>query len=49
MDGEHDVDESAYTGPTAGGGIATEGDGGVAVEIDTLLPAEQAAVKRFFE
>ncbi len=49
VDGEHDVDESAYTGPTAGGGIATEGDGGVAVEIDTLLPAEQAAVKRFFE
>ncbi len=49
VDGEHEVDEAAYTGPTAGGGIAAEGDGGVAVEIDALLPAEQAAVKRFFE
>lgn len=49
VDGEHDIDESAYSGPTAGGGIATLGDGGVAVEIEALLPAEQAAVKRFFE
>jgi len=49
VDGAHDVDESSYTGPTAGGGIAAMGDGGVAVEIETLLPAEQAAVKRFFQ
>ena len=49
VDGEHDVDESAYTGPKDGGGIASEGDGGAAVQIDTLLPAEQSAVKRFFE
>lgn len=49
LDAEHDVDESAYTGPTAGGDIASEGDGGAAVQIDVLLPSEQAALKRFFE
>jgi hypothetical protein len=49
VDGDHEVDESAYTGPKAGGGIAGEGDGGSAVQIDALLPAEQSAVKRFFE
>ena len=49
VDGEHKVDQSAYNGPTAGGVIANAGDGGVAVEIDALLPDEQAAVKRFFE
>ncbi|MGB8854774.1 MAG: hypothetical protein WCC69_14565 [Pirellulales bacterium] len=49
VDGEHDVDESAYTGPQAGGGIASEGDGGAAVQVDSLLPAEQSAVRRFFE
>lgn len=49
VDGEHDVDEEAYAGPKAGGGIASEGDGGSAVQIDSLLPAEQSAVRRFFE
>lgn len=49
VDGEHDVDESAYTGPQAGGGITSDGDGGSAVQVDSLLPAEQSAVKRFFE
>lgn len=49
VDGEHEVDESAYTGPRAGGGIASEGDGGSAVQVDSLLPAEQSAVKRFFQ
>ena len=49
VDGEHDVDESAYTGPQAGGGVASDGDGGSAVQVDSLLPAEQSAVKRFFE
>ncbi len=49
VDGEHDVDETAYTGPRAGGDIASDGDGGSAVQIDALLPAEQAAVTRFFE
>jgi hypothetical protein len=49
LDGEHDVDESAYTGPQAGGAIANDGDGGAAVQVDAFLPAEQAAVKRFFK
>lgn len=49
VDGEHDVDESAYVGPRAGGGIASDGDGGSAVQVDSLLPAEQSAVRRFFE
>ena len=49
VDGEHDVDESAYKGPQAGGGVASDGDGGSAVQVDSLLPAEQSAVRRFFE
>lgn len=48
VDGEHDIDETAYTGPTAGG-TAKEGDGGTSVEVDSLLPAEQRVVRRFFE
>ncbi len=48
IDGEHDIDETAYTGPTAGG-TAKEGDGGTSVTIDALLPAEQRVVRRFFE
>jgi hypothetical protein len=49
VDGEHEIDETAYAGPRAGGGIASEGDGGSAVQVDSLLPAEQSAVKRFFQ
>jgi hypothetical protein len=48
VDGEHEVDETAYTGPQAGG-TARAGDGGSAAQVDALLPAEQAAVRRFFE
>jgi hypothetical protein len=48
IDGEHDIDEQAYAGPTAGG-TAREGDGGTSVEVDSLVPAEQAVVRRFFE
>jgi hypothetical protein len=48
VDGEHDIDETAYTGPAAGG-TAKEGDGGTSVEVDSLLPAEQKVVRRFFE
>lgn len=48
IDGEHEIDETAYTGPKAGG-MAKEGDGGTAVAVDALLPAEQAVVRRFFE
>lgn len=49
VDGEHEIDESAYRGPKAGGDIASEGDGGSAVQVDSLLPAEQSAVRKFFE
>jgi hypothetical protein len=49
LDGEHDVDESVYTGPKAGGAITNDGDGGAAVQVDMFLPADQAAVKRFFK
>lgn len=49
VDGEHEVDETAYTGPQAGGTVAHEGDGGMAAQVDALLPAERAAVRRFFE
>lgn len=48
VDGEHEVDTKAYTGPTAGGAVAGPGDGGSAVQVNTLLPAEQATVRRFF-
>ncbi len=48
VDGEHEIDEAAYDGPQAGG-TAKAGDGGSAVQVDALLPAEQAAVRRFFE
>jgi hypothetical protein len=48
VDGDHDIDETAYTGPTTGR-AAKEGDGGTSVEIDSLLPAEQKVVRRFFE
>lgn len=49
VDGEHEVDESVYNGPTAGGDLSADADGGVAAAIEVLLPAEQAAAKRFFE
>ena len=49
VDGEHEVDEQAFSGPRAGGTVATPGDGGSAVRMDMLLPAEQAAVRRFFQ
>jgi hypothetical protein len=48
VEGEHEIDETAYTGPQAGG-TARAGDGGSAAQVDALLPAEQAAVRRFFE
>lgn len=48
VEGEHEIDETAYTGPQAGG-TARAGDGGSAAQVDQLLPAEQAAVRRFFE
>jgi hypothetical protein len=47
VEGEHEIDKEAYTGPQAGG-TAKKGDGGTAVQVDNLLPGEQAAVRRFF-
>jgi hypothetical protein len=47
VEGDHEIDETAYTGPQAGG-RAKQGDGGTAVQIDNLLPVEQATVRRFF-
>lgn len=47
VEGEHEIDTKAYTGPQAGG-RAKQGDGGTAVQVDNLLPGEQAAVRRFF-
>lgn len=49
VDGEHEVDTKSYTGPTAGGAVTGTGDGGSAVQVNTLLPAEQATVRRFFQ
>jgi hypothetical protein len=49
VDGKHDVDETAYTGPQRGGAVAHEGAGGMAAQVDVLLPAERDAVRRFFE
>jgi hypothetical protein len=48
VEGEHEIDQTAYAGPQAGG-TAKGGDGGVGAQVDSLLPAEQAAVRRFFE
>jgi len=48
VEGEHEIDQTAYAGPQAGG-TAKAGDGGVGAQVDSLLPAEQAAVRRFFE
>jgi hypothetical protein len=49
IDGDHEVDRTAYEGPRAGGAVADAGDGGSAARVDALLPREQAAVRRFFE
>jgi hypothetical protein len=49
VDAEHAVDESAYTGPQAGGDIAPSADGGGPSRVDNLLPREQDAVRRFFK
>lgn len=49
IDGGHEVDTTAYDGPRDGGTVKSAGDGGAAARVDTLLPREQAAVRRFFE
>jgi hypothetical protein len=48
QDGEHQIDR-APTGPKAGGDTEATGQGGDRVWKDSLDPAEQRAMKRFFE
>lgn len=48
QDGEHEVDRTPGS-PAAGGGIGSTGEGGERVWRDSLDPAEQKALKRFFE
>lgn len=45
---EREIDESA-TGPQAGGGVNSTGQGGDAVSRETLRPDEQAVLKRYFK
>ena len=45
---ERELDESA-TGPQAGGGVSSTGQGGDAVSRETLRPDEEAVLKRYFK
>lgn len=45
---EREIDETA-TGPQAGGGVRSTGQGGDAVSRETLRPDEQAVLKRYFK
>jgi len=45
---ERKIDETA-TGPVAGGAVTSPGRGGEAVSRETLLPDEQAVLKRYFK
>jgi hypothetical protein len=45
---EREIDETA-TGPQAGGGVLSTGQGGDAVSRETLRPDEQAVLKRYFK
>ena len=45
---EREIDEAAST-PVAGGAVGSAGKGGEAVSRETLLPDEQAALKRYFK
>ena len=45
---EREIDENA-TGPVAGGAVGSAGKGGEAVSRETLLPDEQAVLKRYFK
>lgn len=47
--GEHEVDPAKYPGPTAGGAIASSGDGGEAVWRNDLTPKEREVLKGFFK
>lgn len=47
--GVHDVDPTRAAGPTAAGAIAAPAQGGDAVWVNRLTPAERAALKTFFK
>jgi len=47
--GEHKVDKSAESGPQSGGAMSTAGSGSEAVWQQTATPAEQGALKKFFQ
>ena len=47
--GKHQVDESAWTGPQAGGANSSVGSGGDAAWEQAATPAEQEALRRFFK
>jgi len=47
--GKHQVDESAWTGPQAGGANSSVGLGGDAAWEQAATPAEQEALRRFFK
>jgi hypothetical protein len=47
--GNHQVDESAWTGPQVGGANSSVGSGGDAAWEQAATPAEQEALRRFFK
>jgi hypothetical protein len=47
--GKHQLDESAWTGPQAGGANSSAGLGGDAAWEQAATPAEQEALRRFFK
>jgi hypothetical protein len=47
--GEHEIDPAAMQGLTNAGGVAGAAQGGEAVWVDRLTPAEREALKEFFK
>jgi hypothetical protein len=47
--GEHKVDKNAESGPESGGAMSAAGSGSEAVWQQTATPAEQGALKKFFQ
>jgi hypothetical protein len=48
-EGEHEIDESLYQGPTAAGATAALGAGGETVWTTPLVPEEQEVLTRYFK
>ena len=47
--GEHELDPSKNSGPSAAGAVAASAQGGDVVWVDRLTPKERAALKEFFK